>query len=199
MSFFIAMTTTSCHNPHFRCNVWLCVCWWWWWWLFFGFSVWLSGRENGVTVGHHHAQVSVRNRWVLQDKERGSVCIHLDRSSDSLEITLAWLTSVLRPQEEEADEEDRLSEEAQRRFDNQHRDKEQNPTMEQPEGASSFVNMSFEVEQESSSWSSAFSLHYSLSISLSRCRTEWHHWLISLNNTIFNQGNSLNIHFYISV
>ncbi|XP_017331488.1 protein FAM177A1 [Ictalurus punctatus] len=57
----------------------------------------------------------------------------------------------IKKEEEEADEEDRLSEEAQRRFDNQHRDKEQNPTMEQPEGASSFVNMSFEVEQESSS------------------------------------------------
>lgn len=58
---------------------------------------------------------------------------------------------ALRPQEEEADEEDRLSEEAQRRFDNQHRDKEQNPAVEQPEGTSSFVNMSFEAEQESSS------------------------------------------------
>ncbi|KAK3538146.1 hypothetical protein QTP70_032481 [Hemibagrus guttatus] len=55
------------------------------------------------------------------------------------------------PQEEEAAEEDRLSEEAQRRFDNQQRDKDQNPTVEQPEGTSSFVNMSFEVEQESSS------------------------------------------------
>ncbi|KAB5562656.1 hypothetical protein PHYPO_G00020420 [Pangasianodon hypophthalmus] len=57
----------------------------------------------------------------------------------------------MKKEEEEAEEEDRLSEEAQRRFDNQHRDKEQNPTVEQPEGTGSFVNMSFEVEQESSS------------------------------------------------
>ncbi|KAG7328045.1 hypothetical protein KOW79_007989 [Hemibagrus wyckioides] len=57
----------------------------------------------------------------------------------------------MKKEEEEAAEEDRLSEEAQRRFDNQQRDKDQNPTVEQPEGTSSFVNMSFEVEQESSS------------------------------------------------
>ncbi|XP_060789774.1 protein FAM177A1 [Neoarius graeffei] len=57
----------------------------------------------------------------------------------------------MKKEEEEAEEEDRLSEEAQRRFDNQHRDKEQNPAVEQPEGTSSFVNMSFEAEQESSS------------------------------------------------
>ncbi|KAF5891347.1 protein FAM [Clarias magur] len=57
----------------------------------------------------------------------------------------------MKKEEEEADEEDRLSEEAQQRFDNQHRDTEQKPTVEQPEGTSSFVNMSFEGEQETSS------------------------------------------------
>ncbi|XP_053366137.1 protein FAM177A1 [Clarias gariepinus] len=57
----------------------------------------------------------------------------------------------MKKEEEEAEEEDRLSEEAQRRFDNQHRDAEQKPTVEQPEGTSSFVNMSFEGEQETSS------------------------------------------------
>ncbi|TTY87650.1 hypothetical protein Baya_16469 [Bagarius yarrelli] len=53
--------------------------------------------------------------------------------------------------EEEAEEEDRLAEEAQRRFDNQQHDKDQSPAVEQPEGTRSYVNMSFEVEQESSS------------------------------------------------
>ncbi|KAK2842981.1 hypothetical protein Q7C36_011196 [Tachysurus vachellii] len=57
----------------------------------------------------------------------------------------------MKKEEEEAAEEDRLSEEAERQFNSQQRDKEQNPTVEQPEGTSSFVNMSFEVEQESSS------------------------------------------------
>ncbi|KAM9466628.1 protein FAM177A1 [Clarias gariepinus] len=57
----------------------------------------------------------------------------------------------MKKEEEEAEEEDRLSEEAQRRFDSQHRDAEQKPTVDQPEGTSSFVNMSFEGEQETSS------------------------------------------------
>lgn len=52
-------------------------------------------------------------------------------------------------QEEEVEEENRLSEEAERRFERQTPDPDQPPhTQEQPEGTSSFVNMTFELEQE---------------------------------------------------
>ncbi|KAF7704008.1 protein FAM177A1 isoform X2 [Silurus meridionalis] len=86
-----------------------------------------------------------------------SVCDYLgERMASVLGITTPKYQYAIdeyyrmKKEEEEAEEEDRLSEEAQRRFDNRQRDEEQNPTVEQPEGKSSFVNMSFEVEQESS-------------------------------------------------
>ncbi|KAI5101966.1 protein FAM177A1, partial [Silurus meridionalis] len=85
-----------------------------------------------------------------------SVCDYLgERMASVLGITTPKYQYAIdeyyrmKKEEEEAEEEDRLSEEAQRRFDNRQRDEEQNPTVEQPEGKSSFVNMSFEVEQES--------------------------------------------------
>ncbi|MCJ8737240.1 hypothetical protein PDJAM_G00021740 [Pangasius djambal] len=87
-----------------------------------------------------------------------SVCDYLgERMASMLGITTPKYQYAIdeyyriKKEEEEAEEEDRLSEEAQRRFDSQRRDKEQNPTVAQPEGTGSFVNMSFEVEQESSS------------------------------------------------
>ncbi|KAI5610880.1 protein FAM177A1 [Silurus asotus] len=86
-----------------------------------------------------------------------SVCDYLgERMASVLGITTPKYQYAIdeyyrmKKEEEEAEEEDRLSEEAQRRFDNRQGDEEQNPTVEQPEGKSSFVNMSFEVEQESS-------------------------------------------------
>lgn len=53
------------------------------------------------------------------------------------------------PQEEEEEEENHLSEEAERRFDEQHNQEGQQPKMEQPEATASFVNVTFELEQES--------------------------------------------------
>ncbi|KAI4904485.1 hypothetical protein NFI96_018921, partial [Prochilodus magdalenae] len=51
--------------------------------------------------------------------------------------------------EEEEEEENRLSEEAQRRFDEQIPPETQQPAVEQPEGSASFVNVTFDIEQES--------------------------------------------------
>ncbi|KAM9570343.1 protein FAM177A1 [Salvelinus alpinus] len=53
----------------------------------------------------------------------------------------------MKKEEEEEEEENRLSEEAERRF--EERDQEmQQPAMEQPEGKASFVNVTFELDQD---------------------------------------------------
>ncbi len=59
------------------------------------------------------------------------------------------------PQEEEEEEENRLSEEAERHFEEQHNQEGQQPKTEQPEGTASFVNVTFELEQESHATSDA--------------------------------------------
>lgn len=53
------------------------------------------------------------------------------------------------PQEEEEEEENHLSDEAERRFDEQHSQEGQQAKTEQPEATASFVNVTFELEQES--------------------------------------------------
>ncbi|XP_059375995.1 protein FAM177A1 [Carassius carassius] len=58
----------------------------------------------------------------------------------------------IKKEEEEEEEENRLSEEAERRFEEQHG---QQPKIEQPEGTASFVNVTFELEQESHATSDA--------------------------------------------
>ncbi|XP_017537344.1 protein FAM177A1 [Pygocentrus nattereri] len=55
----------------------------------------------------------------------------------------------MKKEEEEEEEENRLSEEAQRRFDEQNEAVSQQPTADQPEGPASFVNVTFDLEQES--------------------------------------------------
>ncbi|XP_072545060.1 protein FAM177A1 [Salminus brasiliensis] len=55
----------------------------------------------------------------------------------------------MKKEEEEEEEENRLSEEAQRRFEEQISTEGQEPTVEQPEGTASFVNVTFDLEQES--------------------------------------------------
>ncbi|XP_052001091.1 protein FAM177A1 [Xyrauchen texanus] len=55
----------------------------------------------------------------------------------------------MKKEEEEEEEENQLSEAAERRFDEQHNQQDQQPKIEQPEATASFVNMSFELEQES--------------------------------------------------
>uniref|UniRef100_A0A8C1IT77 Family with sequence similarity 177 member A1 n=1 Tax=Cyprinus carpio TaxID=7962 RepID=A0A8C1IT77_CYPCA len=55
----------------------------------------------------------------------------------------------MKKEEEEEEEENRLSEEAERRFEEQHNQDGQQPKIEQPEGTASFVNVTFELEQES--------------------------------------------------
>lgn len=49
---------------------------------------------------------------------------------------------------EEDEEENRLSEEAERRFEEEHNQEIQQPATEQPEGKASFVNVSFELDQD---------------------------------------------------
>ncbi|XP_062862828.1 protein FAM177A1 [Trichomycterus rosablanca] len=93
-----------------------------------------------------------------------SVCDYLgERMASVLGITAPKYQYAIdeyyrmKKEEEEVEEENRLSEEAERRFDQQHRDQDQDqdqdrdrtPTLEQPEGTTSFVNMTFEMEQES--------------------------------------------------
>ncbi|XP_041702964.1 protein FAM177A1 isoform X1 [Coregonus clupeaformis] len=51
-------------------------------------------------------------------------------------------------EEDEEEEENRLSEEAERRFEEEHNQEIQQPAMEQPEGKASFVNVSFELDQD---------------------------------------------------
>ncbi|XP_016133628.1 protein FAM177A1-like [Sinocyclocheilus grahami] len=55
----------------------------------------------------------------------------------------------MKKEEEEEEEENHLSEEAERRFEEQHNQEGQQPKIEQPEGTASFVNVTFELEQES--------------------------------------------------
>ncbi|NP_001099177.1 protein FAM177A1 [Danio rerio] len=55
----------------------------------------------------------------------------------------------MKKEEDEEEEENRLSEEAERRFDEQHNQENQQPKTEQPEATASFVNVTFELEQES--------------------------------------------------
>lgn len=50
--------------------------------------------------------------------------------------------------EEDEEEENRLSEEAERRFEEEHNQEIQQPATEQPEGKASFVNVSFELDQD---------------------------------------------------
>ncbi|KAA0710931.1 hypothetical protein E1301_Tti002961 [Triplophysa tibetana] len=57
--------------------------------------------------------------------------------------------------EEEEEEENRLSEEAEHNFDKQHGQESQNPKIEQPEATASYVNVTFELEQESHTTSDA--------------------------------------------
>ena len=64
-------------------------------------------------------------------------------------ICLFKPTSSYLSQEEEEEEENRLSDEAQRRFDEQITPETQQPAVEQPEGSASFVNVTFDIEQES--------------------------------------------------
>ncbi|XP_026102551.1 protein FAM177A1-like [Carassius auratus] len=61
----------------------------------------------------------------------------------------------IKKEEEEEEEENRLSEEAERRFEEQHNQDGQQPKIEQPEGTASFVNVTFELEQESHATSDA--------------------------------------------
>lgn len=51
-------------------------------------------------------------------------------------------------EDEEEEEENRLSEEAERHFEEEHNQEIQQPAMEQPEGKASFVNVSFELDQD---------------------------------------------------
>lgn len=51
-------------------------------------------------------------------------------------------------QEDEEEEENRLSAEAERHFEEEHNQEIQQPAMEQPEGKASFVNVSFELDQD---------------------------------------------------
>lgn len=60
-----------------------------------------------------------------------------------------WDLITCNPQEEEEEEENHLSEEAERRFEEQHNQEGQQPKTEQPEATASFVNVTFELEQES--------------------------------------------------
>ncbi|XP_016129551.1 protein FAM177A1-like [Sinocyclocheilus grahami] len=61
----------------------------------------------------------------------------------------------MKKEEEEEEEENRLSEEAEHRFEEQHNQEGQQPKIEQPEGTASFVNVTFELEQESHATSDA--------------------------------------------
>uniref|UniRef100_A0A673NGU2 Family with sequence similarity 177 member A1 n=1 Tax=Sinocyclocheilus rhinocerous TaxID=307959 RepID=A0A673NGU2_9TELE len=61
----------------------------------------------------------------------------------------------MKKEEEEEEEENHLSEEAERRFEEQHNQDGQQPKIEQPEGTASFVNVTFELEQESHATSDA--------------------------------------------
>ncbi|XP_026855686.1 protein FAM177A1 [Electrophorus electricus] len=54
----------------------------------------------------------------------------------------------MKKEEEEEEEENRLSEDAQHRFDEQHSKESVQATVEQPEATASFVNVTFELEQE---------------------------------------------------
>uniref|UniRef100_A0A4W5R6G9 Family with sequence similarity 177 member A1 n=1 Tax=Hucho hucho TaxID=62062 RepID=A0A4W5R6G9_9TELE len=54
----------------------------------------------------------------------------------------------MKKEEDEEEEENRLSEEAERRFEEEHNQEIQQPAMEQPEGKASFVNVSFELDQD---------------------------------------------------
>ncbi|KAG9268962.1 protein FAM177A1 [Astyanax mexicanus] len=55
----------------------------------------------------------------------------------------------MKKEEEEEEEENRLSEEAQRRFDGQNSAEGEEPAVEQPEATASFVNVTFDLEEES--------------------------------------------------
>ncbi|XP_066532067.1 protein FAM177A1 [Hoplias malabaricus] len=55
----------------------------------------------------------------------------------------------MKKEEDEEEEDNRLSEEAERRYDEQMKAANQPPMVEQPEGTASFVNVNFDVEQES--------------------------------------------------
>ncbi|XP_041710794.2 protein FAM177A1 isoform X2 [Coregonus clupeaformis] len=62
----------------------------------------------------------------------------------------------MKKEEDEEEEENRLSEEAERRF-KEERDQEiQQPAMEQPEGKASFVNVTFELDQDATPDSNRF-------------------------------------------
>uniref|UniRef100_A0AAZ3NYI8 Protein FAM177A1 n=1 Tax=Oncorhynchus tshawytscha TaxID=74940 RepID=A0AAZ3NYI8_ONCTS len=54
----------------------------------------------------------------------------------------------MKKEEDEEEEENRLSEEAERHFEEEHNQEIQQPAMEQPEGKASFVNVSFELDQD---------------------------------------------------
>uniref|UniRef100_A0A3B1IMQ8 Family with sequence similarity 177 member A1 n=1 Tax=Astyanax mexicanus TaxID=7994 RepID=A0A3B1IMQ8_ASTMX len=55
----------------------------------------------------------------------------------------------MKKEEEEEEEENHLSEEAQRRFDGQNLAEGEEPAVEQPEATASFVNVTFDLEEES--------------------------------------------------
>ncbi|XP_070983845.1 protein FAM177A1 isoform X1 [Oncorhynchus clarkii lewisi] len=56
----------------------------------------------------------------------------------------------------EEEEENRLSEEAERRFEEEREQEMQQPAMEQPEGKASFVNVTFELDQDATSDANRF-------------------------------------------
>uniref|UniRef100_A0A673I2E7 Protein FAM177A1-like n=1 Tax=Sinocyclocheilus rhinocerous TaxID=307959 RepID=A0A673I2E7_9TELE len=77
-----------------------------------------------------------------------SVCDYLGEKMASL-LGITTPKYHLHLLEEEEEEENHLSEEAERRFEEQHNQDGQQPKIEQPEGTASFVNVTFELEQES--------------------------------------------------
>lgn len=62
----------------------------------------------------------------------------------------------MKKEEEEEEEENRLSEEAERRFEEEREQEMQQPAMEQPEGKASFVNVTFELDQDTTSDANRF-------------------------------------------
>ncbi|KAI7804486.1 protein FAM177A1 [Triplophysa rosa] len=91
-----------------------------------------------------------------------SVCDYLgERMASLLGITTPKYQYAIdeyyrmKKEEEEEEEENRLSEEAERHFDKQHGQESQHPNIEQPEATASFVNVTFELEQESHTTSDA--------------------------------------------
>lgn len=62
----------------------------------------------------------------------------------------------MKKEEEEEEEENRLSEEAERRFEEEREQEMQQPAMEQPEGKASFVNVTFELDQDATSDANRF-------------------------------------------